>query len=111
MSATVESRVRHNGNKTNICFDCQKACGGCSWSAIDPKTDRPRFEPVPGWTAKKVKLLTGHSHERAVVIDTYHITACPDFVKDAERKTARVLGLSLEQVDILLKHWIERGEM
>lgn len=24
--------------RTNICFDCQKACRGCSWIACNPVT-------------------------------------------------------------------------
>ena len=76
-------------NKTNICIDCQKACGGCSWSEIDPETERPRFEPVPGWTARKVVLNTGFDgrSNRKVFVETYHITACPQFVPDPPRKT------------------------
>ena len=66
------------GSKTNICFDCANACGGCSWSEIDPVTKKPRFEPVPGWTAKKVRLKLRTKH----YAETYHITACPEFVPD-----------------------------
>jgi hypothetical protein len=54
----------------NICFKCKNACGGCSWSEIDPNTKHPRFKPVKGWTAKKTK-----SGDLA----TYKITACPKF--------------------------------
>lgn len=70
-----------NGKNTNICFDCRKACGDCSWSEIDPETKKPRFEPVPGWTAKKtmVKSRTG---KKSDWLETYHITACPEFVPD-----------------------------
>ena len=73
------------GSKANICFNCQKACGKCSWTAVDPVTKKIRFEPIPGWTAEKVKLLTGHSHYNAVVIDTYHITGCPEYLADEPR--------------------------
>lgn len=37
----------------NICFDCQRAVGGCSWSELDPKTNKPRFEFVDGSITKK----------------------------------------------------------
>ena len=70
------------GKRTNICFDCQKACGGCSWSEIDPATKKPRFEPVPGWTAKKVMLKTGTTGSKSIWVENYHITACPEFVPD-----------------------------
>ena len=68
---------------TNICIDCKNALGNCSWSAIDPKTDKVGFKPVPGWTAEKIMLnlgTYGNSHKRRM-IDSYHITACPQFVR------------------------------
>lgn len=77
----------YTGRSTNICFDCQNACGGCSWSELNPDTKRPRFEPVPGWTAKKVLLLIGHNKKGvAALIETYHVTKCPQFIKDEPRK-------------------------
>ena len=75
-----------NGAKTNICIECEKACGGCSWSAADPITGKLLFEPVPGWTATPVLLNLGrHFDGRKSYAQTYHITACPEFVP-AERK-------------------------
>ena len=68
--------------KVNICFDCQRACGGCSWSAIDKKTKRPKFEPVPGWTAEKVKYNAWQNKNSTKWIDTYYITACPLYLPD-----------------------------
>lgn len=76
----------YTGRSTNICFDCQNACGGCSWSEIDPDTKRPRFEPVPGWTAKKVVLNCGTFKGGKVLVETYHITKCPQFIPDVKRK-------------------------
>lgn len=67
-------------SKTNICFDCDKACGGCSWSEIDPATDRPRFAPVTGWTAEKIMLNVGAVKNQKRFLQTYHITACPEYV-------------------------------
>lgn len=60
----------------NICFDCARACGGCSWSR--------RFKPVPGWTAQRATLPGGMSGTR---IDTYQITACPQYVKSVRYST------------------------
>lgn len=76
----------HNAGNTNICFDCQNACGGCSWTEINPDTKRPRFEPVPGWTAKQVLLNIGRSPAGIVVVETYHVTKCPQFIPDVPRK-------------------------
>jgi hypothetical protein len=82
-------RVRIRGSKktqTNICFDCKKACGGCSWSEINPETRKPRFEPVPGWTAEKAILRTGTDMHGIQKIETYAISACPLFEEDEPRK-------------------------
>jgi hypothetical protein len=66
--------------KTNICFDCDRACGGCSWSR--------NFEPVPGWTAQKVSLNMGNSARRKQRYTiTYSITACPLFTPDPLGRT------------------------
>lgn len=74
-----------NHNRANICFSCQKSCGRCSWSGIDPVTKKPRFEPVPGWTAKKVLLKSWSHNSKSKYIETYHITACPEFEPDKPR--------------------------
>lgn len=64
-----KKRIHH---ATNICFDCAKACGRCSWSA--------RFEPVPGWTAKPTAIKYFDDKKGGVVFtQTYSITACPEF--------------------------------
>lgn len=90
-------------SKANICFDCQNACGGCSWSE--------KFEPVPGWTAKKVTQKT-HLHKGAVRwIETYHITACPEFVKDEPRHSMACGEITDEQMRRLIQHWRRRGEL
>ena len=81
-------------NHTNICFDCKRACGGCSWSENDPVTGKIRFEPVPGWTAERVPINLSWG------IDfTYHITACPLFEPDEPRKrrASDKLELTAEQ--------------
>lgn len=69
----------------NICFDCENALGGCSWSALDPVTGKPQFKPVPGWTATPV-VLQEKNGSYQYKWDTYSITACPQFVPTPERK-------------------------
>lgn len=82
--------IKDPAKKANICFDCKKACGGCSWSGLDAKGN-PKFEPVPGWTAEKTKVLVGRNkHGERIYADTYHITACPLFEKEAKRKLREV---------------------
>ena len=53
-----------------LCWDCQKACGGCSWSS--------KLQPVDGWTAKKTKNELGHAG--------YLVLKCPEFVPDEKRE-------------------------
>lgn len=86
MEVQKKGRGGFTGKTTNICFDCQNACGGCSWTEIDPGTNKPRFEPVPGWTAKLVLLNIGAMRDRARLIETYHVTKCPQFIPDVPRK-------------------------
>ena len=89
----------HKGSRANICFDCQKACGDCSWSELDPATKKPRFEPIPGWTAEKVMLNVGtHGVHKKAIVETYHITACPEFAPDEPRS---VNNLALEKNQLL----------
>lgn len=82
----------------NICFDCEKSCGNCSWSEIDPETKKPRFEPVPGWTAERVKL-SNYIGYRNVPVVTYHITACPLFEPTPPRKVETPQAKKIEQMD------------
>lgn len=69
--------------ENNICWFCKKAYGYCSWSAIDPETEKVMFRPVRGWTAKKVSLNYGTygKEKKRRMTETYYITACPQFVR------------------------------
>ena len=72
-----------SNNRANICIDCKKSVGLCPWSAVDQKTGKLKFEPVPGWTATKTKMrCSGTLAGAAKYVDTYSITACPLFEKD-----------------------------
>lgn len=65
-------------SRTNICFDGQRACGGCSWSACDPVTEKPLFRPVPGWTAEPSMLYPaggGEKNERGLDLPRYRLPA------------------------------------
>ena len=98
-------------NKANICIDCKKACGKCSWSACDPVTGRLLFEPVPGWTAEPVLQNIGHHKNKMRKQLTYSITACPLFEPEAPRKqNYRELSEAenkwfLENVERILREW------
>lgn len=87
----LEDYLVPSKSTVNICFRCQNACGGCSWSEVDPETGRPRFEPVPGWTA----VPSGHYKTvrgKRKFIESHRITACPEFVPD-EPRDRQVTGI------------------
>lgn len=67
---------------------CDRACAACSGSKWDPETKKPRFEPIPGWTAQEVVLQDRQ---------TYHITACPRFKHDPLGRTEAQDGTDLER--------------
>jgi predicted nucleic acid-binding Zn ribbon protein len=50
--------------RLSLCWDCQNACGGCSWSRS--------FEPVEGWEAKPSE-------------DSFFVINCPQFIPDEVR--------------------------
>ena len=91
-------------NRANICFDCENACGGCSWSAVDPETDKVRFEPVPGWTAEPVYKRIGSNERGERLVETYKITACPQFIGSEYKIKQDYNQLSEEQSDWFLKN-------
>lgn len=64
MSKKVLEEVKRN---TQLCWDCEKACGRCSWSRD--------FIPVPGWKATPTKLNV----ERNRIVDSYEVHECPEF--------------------------------
>ena len=68
-------------SNANICIDCKNALGGCSWSEIDVNTRKVRFKPVPGWTAEKTTIGNHQNGKWRKAIETYHITACPQFAR------------------------------
>lgn len=115
MQVQGKGRGGHTASTTNICFDCQNACGGCSWTEINPDTKQPRFEPVPGWTAKPVLLNVGGGKNGSCFIETYHVTKCPQFIPDAQRKVdSRQLNYTenkqfLENISLILRRWNRNG--
>ena len=63
--------------KETLCWDCQKANCGCSWSRF--------YVPVKGWVATPTKIKVYDYCARGVLIDSYNVSSCPEFVKDKER--------------------------
>ena len=65
--------VDHPARRATLCWDCAKACGGCRWSK--------KLKPVPGWTAEHFEaVLYSNGYIKR---DTYIVTACPEFERDA----------------------------
>jgi len=62
------SRLNRFGKKEQICWDCSKACGGCSWS------DKS-FTPVPGWDAEEDTDTRTYNKD----IKAYRIFDCPQY--------------------------------
>lgn len=56
--------------KVQLCWDCKKACGDCSWSDGS-------FTPITGWVATPVYKAKNKNE-----IYTYHIYECPEFEKE-----------------------------
>lgn len=69
---------RYTGNLETICWHCQNACGGCSWSK--------NLRPVKGWKAKKIKVKIAQGDYN----DSYIVNECPEFKPDAKRKKKEV---------------------
>lgn len=57
-----------------LCWDCAKACGGCSWS------DHWLHKPVEGWKADRNDIRTKAGYE----IESYIVMECPEFIRDAK---------------------------
>ena len=62
-----------------LCWDCANATGGCSWS------QSPDHVPVEGWTAIRRDLHNKYSDP----VESYIVTACPEFKRDAVRGGAQ----------------------
>lgn len=65
-----------------LCWSCQNACGGCSWTELNHDTKKPRFEPVPGWNAKPIRKNFGSRKSGPVIMVTYAIKECPLYIPD-----------------------------
>ena len=57
------------------CWDCAKACGGCSWS------DHWEHSPVPGWVAERTELRINNG----LFSESFVVIECPEFEPDAPR--------------------------
>ncbi len=58
--------------KETLCWQCAKACGGCSWS-------NKAHKPVEGWTAERRDL---HIQNSSVPVESYVVYDCPEYASD-----------------------------
>lgn len=64
-----------------LCWDCQNACGGCSWSKA--------FKPVNGWTAERKDVKVNHTYRGRSWTQTeesYIVKKCPEFLPDKRQR-------------------------
>ena len=61
-----------------LCWHCQNACGGCSWSRS--------FTPVNGWKVKESAL---QAYDTGRIVKSYHVISCPEFLADAPPKAEK----------------------
>lgn len=74
--------------KPSLCWDCQKATGGCEWSA--------EFKAVDGWAAEEAVIVACRRVGNQLVqekTNSFHVIECPKFEKDDECRFGRFLAL------------------
>lgn len=59
-----------------LCWSCQNATGGCSWSK--------KLKPVRGWTAERI-FLKYNENGKAKYDKSYKVVSCPKFKADVLR--------------------------
>lgn len=88
MMTAKKGEPQKNRSKT-ICFECRKACGGCSWARD--------FIPVEGWDATPTEIYI----EKAEPLCSYEVRSCPEFCPDIKRdndwETLRKEAVSISQ--------------
>lgn len=69
--------------KNTLCWECDKACGKCSWSQ--------NFTPVLGWEATPTKVY----QTKGVYQDSFLIHKCPEFKKTENNFRCEIRALDL----------------
>ena len=76
------------GSKTQLCWKCDKATGGCSWAH--------NGTPVKGWTAEPT-VIRDDTDINGSIIKSYRITKCPLFSPE-NRKQKRITLEELKNI-------------
>lgn len=85
MSKNILKEVKKH---KQLCWNCEKACGRCSWSKS--------FTPVPGWKAIPTKIQADN-HSRYSHVDSFDIYECPEFELLAEIKRRIACGKKIAE--------------
>ena len=72
-----EIKTEGSRNQQTLCWDCENATGGCSWS------DHNEHTPVEGWTAIETRIKVHNPTQNDQISTSYIVLACPEFIKDA----------------------------
>ena len=67
--------------RETLCWTCQNACGGCSWSRS--------FEPVEGWEAKPTKLNIYVKEGNEDLNSSFFVISCPQYIPDEPREVKK----------------------
>ena len=67
------SELPYEPKNSTLCWKCQNATGGCSWSSD--------FTPVEGWNAMPTRIRQSKGYKDT---DSYIVKKCPQFVPDEE---------------------------
>ena len=65
---------RKGKSKDTLCWDCQNACCGCSWSRT--------FTPVKGWVTEPAVITYKTKSGEVHTTDSYKVIECPEFKGD-----------------------------
>ena len=66
----VQKQYRVDSGQGQMCWTCENACGGCSWSK--------ELKPINGWVARKVRVKNQEGDEYS----TYRIIFCPRYKQE-----------------------------
>lgn len=69
-SCSSVAKERIVAGKGQLCWQCQRATGRCSWSSS--------FKPIEGWRAKATKIKDGDGE----IVHSYRIMQCPQFIHE-----------------------------
>lgn len=64
--------------RQTLCWQCAKACGGCSWSSLAHK-------PVDGWAAERRDIYIRNKPDP---LESYIVESCPEYVPDGREHDA-----------------------